>query len=139
MLRIFDNFSLSLTDEVTTGIYYFVSLIVKIILLALPLLLTLFPLQAADKTQYFVQLSFSSNLQSINSIASDLQKLIKYFAGTAFDAFFRVSLALFRAGWATVFPANLALYLKLLLSSITALKSVASSLEQNHKLPVASE
>ena len=46
--------------------YNFVSLIVKIILSAL--LLSAFWLAATDKTQYFVEINFSSTLQLINSI-----------------------------------------------------------------------
>ena len=71
------------------------SLIVKMILLGLSFVLSL---PAADKTQYFVHLSFNSILQLINGISSDLQKLLKYFNGTAIIAFFRILLALFGAG-----------------------------------------
>ena len=56
------------------------SLIVKIILSPLP---------AADKTHYFVHLSFNSTLQLINGISSDLQKLLKYFNGTTIVAFLK--------------------------------------------------
>ena len=45
-------------------------------------------------------------------ISSDLQKLLKNFNGTANVTFFRIPLAAFEAGWAPVFPNNLALYLK---------------------------
>ena len=38
---------------------------------------------AADKTQYFLHLSFSSTLELINGISSDLRKLLKRFNGTA--------------------------------------------------------
>ena len=62
------------------------SLITKIILCEY-LLLTL-SAPAADKTQYFVRLSFNSTLQLINGISSDLQILIKYFNGTEIMAFF---------------------------------------------------
>ena len=65
------------------------------ILLGLSFVLSL---PAADKTQYFVHLSFNSILQLINGISSDLQKLLKYFNGTAIIAFFRILLALFGAG-----------------------------------------
>ena len=77
-------------------------------------------------------LSFNSTLQRINNISSDLQKLLKYINGTAIVTFFRTPLASPGAGWASVFPSNLALnlkYLKLLLSAITILKLVASSFE----------
>ena len=45
--------------------------------------------------------------------------------------FFRIPLALFGAGWASVFPNNLVLYLKVLklLLALSASKLVASSLE----------
>ena len=123
---------MSLADKVTTGTYNFVSLILKIILLTLAFSLILLLLPAADKRQYFVHLSFNSTLQLINGILSDLQKLLKYFNGTAIVAFFRISLALFGAGWATVFANNIDLLLKdlkLLLLAISALKLVASSLD----------
>ena len=114
------------------------SLIVKIILLALASLLILLSLPAAGKTQYFVHLSFNSTLQLINGIFCKLQKLLKHFNGSAIAAFFKTLFAL-----ATLaFPNNLALYLKdLKLSSlaISLLKLVASSLEKNHKRSVISE
>ena len=68
----------------------------------------------------------------INDVSSDLQKLLKYFNGTATLSFFRIPLALFGAGSATVVFNSLALDLKDLKSSvfaILALKLVASSLE----------
>ena len=77
---------MSLADKVTTGTYNFVSLIVKIIL-ALIFSSTLLSLPAADKTQYFVYLSFNSTLQLINEISSNLEKLIKYFNGAAIVSF----------------------------------------------------
>ena len=87
------------------------SLIVKIVLLSsLSLLLISFSLLATDKTQYFDQLL--CHFQFINGISCDLNKLLKYFNGIAIVAFFRVPLAAFGAGWATVFPNNLVLYLK---------------------------
>ena len=107
------------------------SLIVKIILLPLLLSLTL-PLAlvalAADKTQYFLHLSFDSTLQLINGISSDLQKLLKYLKGKAIAEIFKFLFALSAA----VFSDNLALYLNHLKFSslaISALKSVTSSLE----------
>ena len=63
-----------LTDKVTTGTYNFVSLIAKIILLALIL-----SAPAAVKTQYFVHLSFSSTLQLINGISSDCKQQLLHF------------------------------------------------------------
>ena len=74
----------------------------------------------------------------INGISGDLQKLLKYFNGTAVVAFFRIPFA----SSATVFRINLALYLKdliLLALAISTLKSVASFSKQNHKLPVVLE
>ena len=55
--------------------------IVKMILLELALALSA---PAAYKTQYFFYLSFNSTLQFINGI---LQKVFKYFNGTAIVAF----------------------------------------------------
>ena len=54
---------MSLNDKVITETYNFMSLISKIILLSLSLSLSL---SAADKTQYFVHLSFNSILQLSN-------------------------------------------------------------------------
>ena len=107
------------------------SLIVKIILLSSLLSLAL-SVPATDKTQCSVHLSFNSTLKLINGISSDPQKLLKYFNGTAIIAFFRIQLEAFGAGYAAVFPNNLALYLKdlkLLSLTISALKLVPSSLE----------
>ena len=75
-------------DKVRTGTYNFVSLIVMLLGLAFVL-----SLPAADKTQYFVHVSFNSILQLITGILKDLQKLLKYFNGTAIAAFFRTQLA----------------------------------------------
>ena len=58
-----------------------------------------------DKAQRSVHLSFSSNLQFINRILSDLQKLIRYSIGTAVAMFLKSSFATPVA----VFPNNLAL------------------------------
>ena len=94
MLRSFDNVWLSLAAA--TEICNFVSLIVKIILSSLlPLALSV---PATEKTQNLAHLSFNSNLQLINGIWSDLQKLFKYFNGAAVVAFIRVPLAAFGAG-----------------------------------------
>ena len=71
----------------TAGAYNFVSLIVKIILSeSAPSSLT--PVGA--KTQCFVHLRFNSTLQIVNGISSDLQKLLRYFNGTAIVGFFRI-------------------------------------------------
>ena len=55
-------------------------LLLKIMLLEL---VSGFSIQAAAKRQWFVHLEFDSNLQLINDISSDLQKLIKFFNGAA--------------------------------------------------------
>ena len=88
---------------------------VKVILSILTFVLSL---PAADKTQYSAHLSFTSTLQLINSISSDILKLLKYFNGTASFVFFRISLAWFGLDWAFVFANNLVLYSKDLKSSI---------------------
>ena len=75
--------------KVTAETYSFVSLIVKIILLGSAFVLSL---PAADKTQYFANLSFSSTLELIYIISSDLHKLLKYFNDKAIVAFFRIPL-----------------------------------------------
>ena len=91
MLHVFDSKS-------------FEALIVKILLelassLAVP---------AAGKTQYFIHLRFNSTLHLINDILSGIQKSLKYFNGIAIVAFFKIPFA----PSITVFPNNLALYLK---------------------------
>ena len=129
LLRSSDHFWLSCVDKVTTGIYNFASLKVKVIFLRLPSVLSA---PAAVKTQYFFRLCFNYTLQLIKGISSDLQKLLKCFNGTAIAAFFRIPLVLFGASRPSVFPNNLALYLRDLKSSVFAvsvLKLVASSLE----------
>ena len=78
------------------------SLIVKIILIE-SILLTL-SAPAAEKTQYFAYLSFSSILQLINGIPSDLQKLLTNFNGRAIVAFFKIPFLLS----APMFPNSLA-------------------------------
>ena len=64
--------------------------IIKVILLGLSLALSL---SFADKTLYFVDLSFNSVLQLINGFSRDLQKLLKYFNDTAIVSCFRVPLS----------------------------------------------
>ena len=128
MLRRFGKFWLSLADKVTTGIYNFVSLILKIILSRLAFVLSL---HAADKRQSFVHIRFNSTLRLISGISSDLQKSLQYFNGTAIVSFSRIPLAAFGAGWATIVSNNLALYLKdlkLLVFPILLLKLFAPSL-----------
>ena len=73
LLKSFDSFWLFFADKVTTWTYSFLSLIVKILLLDLA---SSFSLPIADKTQWFVHLSFNSTFQLINGISSDLQKLL---------------------------------------------------------------
>ena len=61
---------------------------------------------------------------------------------TEITEFLKIPLHWFGLGWASVFPSDLALYLKdlkLSVLAISALKSVASSFEQSYKLPVVSE
>ena len=70
---------------------------------------SLFPLAtlSTDETQCYFHLSFNSTLQLINDISNGPQKLLRYFNDTAIVAFFRISLAWFETGWATVFSNNL--------------------------------
>ena len=117
------------SGKVTAGTYNFASLIVKIILLGSAFVLSL---PAADKTQYFANLSFSSTLELIYIISSDLHKLLKYFNDKAIVAFFRIPLAWFGLEWGSVFSSGLALYLKVIKLSvfvILLLPLVTSSLE----------
>ena len=70
--------------------------------------------------------------------SNDLQKLLKYFNGTAIVAFFRIPFS----PSASVFSNNLVFHLKNLkpsVFSILAFKLVALSFEQNYKLLVVSE
>ena len=87
-----------------------------------------FSTPSAAETRCPVRLSFDSTLQLLNSISSDLQKLLRYFNGATVVVFFKIELF----ASATAFPNYLALYwkdLKALLFAVSALKSVASSLE----------
>ena len=83
LLRSFDNFWLSIADNMTTGTYNFESLIVKIISSSLVLTLS----TAAAKKHCLAQLSFNSPYQLINEISSDRQKLLRYFNSTAIVPF----------------------------------------------------
>ena len=79
-----------------------------------------------------ITISFDSLLQLISGILSGLQKLLKYFDGTAIFAFFRIGPAWLEVGWASVAPNNLALYLKdlkPLMFSVPLFKLIASSFE----------
>ena len=134
LLTSFDSFLLCFSDKVTTESYSFMSLIVKIVSLGLAFV-SLAP--GLDKIQRFFHLSFNSHLQLISGISSDLQKLLAYFNDIAIDVFVMIPFT----PSPSVFRNNLALYskdLKPLLFAMSALKLVASSLEQNHKLPVMS-
>ena len=83
---------------------------------------------AAEKAQYFVHLSFSSTLELINDILSDLQSLLRYINGTAVAVFFRIQLL----PPTTMFPNNLASLSKdLKLCAMLALK-IFDSLRQNN-------
>ena len=86
-------------------------LIVKIILLELALALSLL-FRSTDKAQCFIHLGFSLNLQFVDGVSSDLQKLHRYFNSAAIVAFYIILLPIFEACWATLFSINLALYLK---------------------------
>ena len=68
----FDNFTLSSAYKVTIGTYNFASAIAK----------TELP-SSLDRTQFLFHVNESSTLQLINGISNDLQKLPKYFSGTA--------------------------------------------------------
>ena len=81
-------------------------MIVKIILLELA---SVSLAQVAAKTQYIVHLNFNFILQLINGISRDLQKLFRYFNGTAIAAYFGILSVLFGVGCATVLSNNLAL------------------------------
>ena len=70
----------------TSGTYIFGSLVVKILSSSLALTL----LTSAAKTHCLVHLSSNSTLQLINDISSDLQKILRYFNGTAIVSFFRI-------------------------------------------------
>ena len=109
----------SLADKVTTGTYNFVSLIVKVILIALSLssLSLVLSLPATDKKKNFFYLRFNSALQLINDILRDIQKLHKYFNDTATVPFFRILFA----SSATMFSNTLTLYLKDLKLSVFAI------------------
>ena len=117
LLRSFDTSWLSFADKVTTGRYNFESLIVKIILLGSALVLSTPPIV---KTQCFVvHSSLSSIFQLINDISSNLQKLLRYFNGTAIVVFSIIPFAV------AMFTINFVLYLediRILLSVMLALK-----------------
>ena len=76
----------------------------------------------------------SSSLQLINGISNDLQKLLKYFSGTAIFTPFFVPLF-------SVLPIILALYLNegALLLLVTSALLTISSLLKPYKLPDVSE
>ena len=72
MLNNFDSFALYSIFKVTIGTWSFVSVIAK----------TEFP-SSLDYIQFLSHFNESSTLQLINGISNDLQKLLKYFNGTA--------------------------------------------------------
>ena len=76
------------------------SLIVKIILLALLSPLTSFSVRAPHKTQFFVHFSFNYTLQLINGILSDIQKYLNILMTQQLLHFFKIPLAVL-AGRAT--------------------------------------
>ena len=45
---------------------------------------------AADKTPWFINLSFDYTLQLINGISSDLEDLLRYYNGTAIVVLFKI-------------------------------------------------
>ena len=98
------------------------SLIIKIILITLSL-------SSAFYRQNTILCPFKF-LQLINGNSNDLQKLLKFFNGTAIVAFLNIPLGGLGLGW--VSPSDLSIYskgLKLLSLAISALKLVASSFE----------
>ena len=84
-------------------IYIYIYILVILLVLSLAL-----SLPVADKMQYFVHFSFNSTLQLINGISSDLQKILNYFNDTKIVEFFKMSLASFGLGWASVLLNSLA-------------------------------
>ena len=68
----FVSFALSSFDKVTTGAQSFASVIVKAALST-----------KLVKMQFLFHVNETSTLQLINGISNDLQKLLKYFNGTA--------------------------------------------------------
>ena len=122
LLRSFDSFWLSLTDKVTTGTNNCVPFMVKIILLELASLSA----PAADKTQYFAYLSFNSTLHlsmAFRLISKNYLNILMAQQLLHFLKFHSLH--------------QLQFSLKLLLLTVSILKLVASSFEQNHKLLVS--
>ena len=74
---------MSFANKVTTGTYNLASLIVKLILLASSISLSL---PDADKTQYFVHCT----VQLTKGIYTELQKLLKYFNDSSILEFVRI-------------------------------------------------
>ena len=129
----FTNFTLSSADKVTTGTYSFTSFIFKVAPFALIALASV-PIAAVVNTQFSIHINESSILQLINGISNDLQKLLKYFSGTAiFIPFF--------VPFASVLVIRLALYLNegALSSLVTSALLNILSLSKPHKLPELSE
>ena len=89
---------------------------------------------AAVNPQFSIHFNESSILQLINGISNDLQKLLKYFNGTAIFTPFHVPSF-------PALPIRLAIYLNkgALLSLVTFVLLSSSSLLKSHKLPEVSE
>ena len=60
--------------------------------LSAPVSLAFATIAAVVNTQFSIHFNESSTLQLINDISNDLQKLLKYFNGTAISTFFFVPL-----------------------------------------------
>ena len=73
-LKNFASLWLPFTDKVTTGLYNFLSLILKIIFLELA---SAFLTPVAAKTHCFVHLSFNLTFQLTNGISRELPKLVR--------------------------------------------------------------
>ena len=126
----FTNFTLSSADKVTTGTYSFTSFIFKVAPFALIALASV-PIAAVVNTQFSIHINESSILQLINGISNDLQKLLKYFSGTAiFIPFF--------VPFASVSAVRLAFYINKGALVTFALLAI-SSLLKSYKLPEVSD
>ena len=94
-------------DEVTTGTYKFVSVILNVApdraTIAVP---SAYPVVISAKTQFLDQVKTNSSSQLINSIFKALQNLLKCFSGITAFAFVNESLS------SGVFLTILVLYLK---------------------------
>ena len=75
----FANFTLSAVNKVTTRTYSFVSVILKVA-----------HVPSLDNIHFSPHVNSSSILKFIKGISNDLQKLLRYFNGTAIFTFFIV-------------------------------------------------